>query len=153
MTERIWLKSYPAGIPADIDISGYGSVLDFFDETIRKYTDKPAFSNFGKHLSFSRLDEMSQAFAGYLQKLGGLQQGDRVAIMMPNLLQYPVVLFGILRAGMTVVNINPLFTARELNSRIPAPRRSSSSRISPPPCRKSSATRPSSTSSPRRSAT
>ena len=118
MTERIWLKSYPAGIPADIDISGYGSVLDFLDETIRKYTDKPAFSNFGKHLSFSQLDEMSHAFAGYLQKLSGLQKGDRVAIMMPNLLQYPVVLFGVLRAGLTVVNINPLFTARELEAQL-----------------------------------
>ena len=118
MTERVWLKSYPANIPAEIDISGYGSVLDFLDETIRKYADRPAFSNFGKLLSFSRLDEMSQHFASYLQKLGSLEKGDRVAVMMPNLLQYPVVLFGILRAGMTVVNINPLFTARELEAQL-----------------------------------
>lgn len=75
MTERVWLKSYPAGIPADIDITGYESVLDFFDEINRKYADKPAFSNFGK-FEFARLDEMSQQFAGYLQKLGSLSKGD-----------------------------------------------------------------------------
>jgi len=118
MTERVWLQSYPANIPADIDISGYGSVLDFFDETIRKYADKPAFSNFGKHMSFAGLDALSQQFASYLQTLGTLDKGDRVAVMMPNLLQYPVVLFGILRAGLTVVNINPLFTARELEAQL-----------------------------------
>lgn len=118
MTERVWLQSYPANIPADIDISGYGSVLDFFDETIRKYADKPAFSNFGKHMSFAGLDALSQQFASYLQALGTLDKGDRVAVMMPNLLQYPVVLFGILRAGLTVVNINPLFTARELEAQL-----------------------------------
>lgn len=114
MVERIWLKNYPAGIPADIDIAQYASVLDMFDETIRKFADKPAFSNFGKSLSFTHLDQMSKRFAGFLQELGGLTKGDRIAVMMPNLLQYPVVLFGILRAGMTVVNINPLYTAREL---------------------------------------
>ena len=118
MVERIWLKSYPAGIPADIDIARYASVLDMFDETIRKFADKPAFSNFGKSLSFTHLDQMSKRFAGFLQELGGLTKGDRIAVMMPNLLQYPVVLFGILRAGMTVVNINPLYTARELEDQL-----------------------------------
>ena len=118
MVERIWLKSYPAGIPADIDIARYASVLDMFDETIRKFADKPAFSNFGKNLSFTHLDQMSKRFAGFLQELGGLSKGDRIAVMMPNLLQYPVVLFGILRAGMTVVNINPLYTARELEAQL-----------------------------------
>ena len=118
MVERIWLKSYPAGIPADIDVAQYASVLDMFDETIRKFADKPAFSNFGKSLSFTHLDQMSKRFAGYLQELGGLTKGDRIAVMMPNLLQYPVVLFGILRAGMTVVNINPLYTARELEAQL-----------------------------------
>ncbi len=118
MVERIWLKSYPAGIPADIDIAQYASVLDMFDETIRKFADKPAFSNFGKSLSFTHLDQMSKRFAGFLQMLDGLSKGDRVAVMMPNLLQYPVVLFGILRAGMTVVNVNPLYTARELEAQL-----------------------------------
>jgi long-chain acyl-CoA synthetase len=118
MIERIWLKSYPAGIPADIDMTQYGSVLDLFDEVTRKFGDKPAFSNLGKNLSFTHLDEMSQSFAGFLQKLRGMNPGDRVAIMMPNLLQYPIVLFAILRAGMTVVNINPLYTARELEAQL-----------------------------------
>ncbi len=114
MVERVWLNSYSPGIPADIDVSQYDSVLDFFDETIRKYPDKPAFSNFGTNLSFARLDQLSTRFASFLQKLGGMVPGERVAVMLPNLLQYPVVLFGILRAGMTVVNVNPLYTAREL---------------------------------------
>ena len=118
MVDRIWLKSYPAGIPADIDVSNYDSVLDLFDEAIRKFADKPAFSNFGKSLSFAKLDLLSHRFASYLQELGSLSKGDRVAVMMPNLLQYPVVLFGILRAGLTVVNVNPLYTARELEAQL-----------------------------------
>ncbi len=118
MVERVWLKSYSPGIPAEIDVSQYDSVLDLFDETIRKFADKPAFSNFGRKLSFARLDELSTRFASYLQKLGGMGRGDRVAVMLPNLLQYPVVLFGILRAGMTVVNVNPLYTARELEAQL-----------------------------------
>ena len=118
MVDRVWLNSYPAGIPADIDVSHYNSVLDLFDEAIQKFADKPAFSNFGKSLSFAKLNLLSHRFASYLQKLGNLSKGDRVAVMMPNLLQYPVVLFGILRAGLTVVNINPLYTARELEAQL-----------------------------------
>jgi long-chain acyl-CoA synthetase len=118
MIDKVWLNSYPTGIPAEIDISQYASVLDLFDETIRKFADKPAFSNFGQDLSFRQLDTLSQNFAAFLQNLRGLHPGDRVAIMMPNLLQYPVVLFGILRAGMSVVNINPLYTARELEAQL-----------------------------------
>jgi long-chain acyl-CoA synthetase len=118
MVERVWLKSYSPGIPADIDVSQYDSVLDLFDETIKKFADKPAFCNFGRKLSFTHLDELSGRFASFLQKLGGLDRGDRVAVMLPNLLQYPVVLFGILRAGMTVVNVNPLYTARELEAQL-----------------------------------
>jgi long-chain acyl-CoA synthetase len=118
MVERVWLKSYSPGIPADIDVSQYDSVLDLFDETIKKFADRPAFHNFGKSLSFAHLDELSQRFASYLQELSGLGRGDRVAVMLPNLLQYPVVLFGILRAGMTVVNVNPLYTARELEAQL-----------------------------------
>ena len=118
MIDKVWLKSYPAGIPAEIDISQYSSVLELFDETIHKFADKPAFSNFGADLSFRQLDRLSQNFAGYLQSLRGVHPGDRVAIMLPNLLQYPVVLFGILRAGMSVVNINPLYTARELEAQL-----------------------------------
>ena len=118
MVDRVWLNSYPAGIPANIDVSHYNSVLDLFDEAIQKFADKPAFSNFGKSLSFAKLNLLSHRFASYLQKLGNLSKGDRVAVMMPNLLQYPVVLFGILRAGLTVVNINPLYTARELEAQL-----------------------------------
>ena len=112
------MKCYPAGIPADIDISRYGSILDLLDEAFRRFADKPAFSNFGETLSFEKLDLLSHRFASYLQGLGTLAKGDRVAIMLPNLLQYPVVLFGILRAGLTVVNVNPLYTARELETQL-----------------------------------
>ena len=118
MTERVWLQSYPANIPADIDISGYGSVLDFFDETIRKYADKPAFSNFGKHLSFAGLDALSQQFASYLQTLGTLDKGDRVAVMMVNVPQFLIAVAGIFRIGAILVNVNPLYTAPELEHQL-----------------------------------
>ena len=118
MVDKVWLQSYPPGIPAEIDISQYSSMLDLLDEIVKKYADKPAFHNFGKTISFAKLDEMSNRFAAYLQGLRGAAKGDRIAIMMPNLLQYPVALFGILRAGMTVVNVNPLFTARELEHQL-----------------------------------
>lgn len=118
MIDKIWLKNYPAGIPAEIDVSQYNSVLDWFDEVIQRFADKPAFSNFGKKVSFTKLDQQSSRFARFLQTLNSLQPGDRVAVMMPNLLQYPIVLFGILRAGMTVVSINPMYTARELEAQL-----------------------------------
>ena len=114
MSDKIWLRSYPPGIPAELAVSPFSSVSELFEDTIRKFGDKPAFHNLGHTISFNELDRLSRNFAAYLQTLPGVVKGDRVAIMLPNLLQYPVVLFGILRAGLTVVNVNPLYTAREL---------------------------------------
>ena len=113
MTERIWLSSYPAGIPADIDVNQYTSLVDLMDASFTQYAKKPAYHFMGKDISFAQTDSLSQAFAAYLQGLG-LSQGDRVAIMMPNVPQYPVAVAGILRAGFVVVNVNPLYTPREL---------------------------------------
>jgi len=114
MSDKIWLRSYPPSIPAELAISPFSSVSELLEDTIRKFRDKPAFHNLGHTISFNELDRLSRDFAAYLQTLPGMVKGDRVAIMLPNLLQYPVVLFGILRAGLTVVNVNPLYTAREL---------------------------------------
>ena len=111
--ERIWLKHYPAGVPADIDANKYASIRDLFDECVASFGSRPAYYCMGKEFSFAELERMSRAFAAWLQARG-LQKGDRVALMMPNVLQYPVALFGILRAGMVVVNVNPLYTPREL---------------------------------------
>jgi long-chain acyl-CoA synthetase len=114
MSNKVWLQSYPAGMPAEIGATPFSSLTDLVEETIRKFGDKPAFNNLGHSLSFNELDRLSRNFAAFLQSLSGIARGDRIAIMLPNLLQYPVVLFGILRAGLTVVNVNPLYTAREL---------------------------------------
>ncbi len=117
MTDRIWLKSYPAGVPSDIDASQYVSMVDMMEESFRKFADRPACSFMGKELSYRQIDEMSRIFAVYLQDLG-LVKGDRVAVMMPNVLQYPIGVAGILRAGYTLVNVNPLYTARELEHQL-----------------------------------
>ncbi len=114
MGEKIWLRSYPADMPAEIVPTPFSSVPELIAETIRKFGDKPAFHNLGHSISFNELDRLSRDFAAFLQGLPGVVKGDRVAIMLPNLLQYPAVLFGILRAGLTAVNVNPLYTAREL---------------------------------------
>ena len=114
MGERIWLDSYPAHMPAELAATPFSSVSDLVDETIRKFGNKPAFHNLGHSINFDELGRLSREFAAFLQGLSNLAPGDRVAIMLPNLLQYPVVLFGILRAGLIVVNVNPLYTAREL---------------------------------------
>jgi len=116
--QRIWLQSYPKGVPAEIDINQYASLSDMIARSCRKYRLLPAFSNMGVSISYGDIDEQSLAFAAYLQHAAGLQKGDRVAIMLPNLLQYPVALFGALRAGMIVVNVNPLYTARELDHQL-----------------------------------
>jgi len=108
-----WLKNYPAGVPQEIDISRYNSLLDLFSESFARFSQRKAYQYFGKALTFSELDQASQDFAAYLQSLG-LERGARVAIMLPNVLQYPIAMLGILRAGFVVVNINPLYTAREL---------------------------------------
>ncbi len=116
--DRLWLKSYPAGMPAEIDADEYRSVPDLLAKTVAKFGDRPAFHNLGVSVSFAELDRLSRDFAAFLQGLPGMARGDRVAIMSPNVLQYPVALFGILRAGMTVVNVNPLYTPRELEHQL-----------------------------------
>jgi long-chain acyl-CoA synthetase len=116
--ERTWLQQYPAGVPTDIDPDEYASLRDLFDEAVATHGNKPAYVNLGATLTFAQLDELSRAFAAWLQKKSGLAAGDRVALMMPNILQYPIALFGVLRAGMVVVNTNPLYTARELEHQL-----------------------------------
>jgi len=117
MVDRIWLKQYPKGVPADIDVTEYASVRDVFDESIAKYAARPAYTCMGKSITFAELDTLSAAFAGWLQSRG-CGKGARIALMMPNILQYPICLFGVLRAGCTVVNVNPLYTARELEHQL-----------------------------------
>jgi len=116
--DRPWLSQYPAGVPADIDIHQFASLKDVLETSCKRFSDLPAYSSMGEVMSFRQLDEASRAFAAWLQKVAGLQRGDRVALMMPNLLQYPVALFGVLRAGLVVVNVNPLYTPRELEHQL-----------------------------------
>jgi long-chain acyl-CoA synthetase len=116
--ERTWLQQYPSGVPTDIDPSEYPSLRELFEEAVTAHGNKPAYSNLGATLTFAQLDALSKAFAAWLQKKSGLVPGDRVALMMPNILQYPIALFGALRAGMVVVNTNPLYTARELEHQL-----------------------------------
>jgi long-chain acyl-CoA synthetase len=111
--ERLWLRHYPPGVPADIDVSRYPSLVAMFEEGFKAHADREAFVCMGKALTYAQLDEASRAFAAFLQSRG-LQRGARVAIMMPNVLQYPVVIIAALRAGYTVVNVNPLYKPREL---------------------------------------
>ncbi len=118
MVNKIWLESYPDGVPAEIDPDLYLSIPDMFEKTVVKFSDRPAFHSLGHTLSYADVERLSRDFAAYLQGLPGMSKGDRVAIMSPNLLQYPVVLFGILRAGMIVVNANPLYTPRELEHQL-----------------------------------
>ncbi len=114
---RPWLDAYPPGTPAEIDADSYKSLVAVFEDSCRRFADRPAYHNLGVTLSFRDLDRLSRDFGAYL--LGrGLAPGDRVALMMPNILQYPVALFGTLRAGLTVVNTNPLYTARELQHQL-----------------------------------
>ena len=115
--EKIWLKAYPKGVPAEIDVNAYASVREIFEESVAKYATRPAFSCMGKTITFSELDTLSSTFGAWLQGLG-CKKGTRVALMMPNILQYPICLFGTLRAGCTVVNVNPLYTARELEHQL-----------------------------------
>ncbi len=115
--ERIWLKSYPPGVPSEIDTSQYGSLVELFEKSIRAYGERPAFSNMGRTIRFAELDRLARDFGAWLQAKG-LPKGARVAIMMPNCLQYPVAMFGTLRAGYVVVNVNPLYTARELEHQL-----------------------------------
>jgi long-chain acyl-CoA synthetase len=116
--ERPWLSSYPQGVPAEIDVEEFPSIVSVLDNAIAKYRDRPAFSNLGKVLTYGDIDRLSQQFASYLLNVLKLKKGDRVALMMPNVLQYPVAIFGTLRAGLTVVNTNPLYTPRELKHQL-----------------------------------
>jgi long-chain acyl-CoA synthetase len=115
---KIWLGSYPPGVPAEVDVHAHPSLKDLFERSCARFGAKPAFVNMGVTLTFDEVDRLSAQFAAYLQKVLALEQGARVAIMLPNLLQSPVVLFGALRAGMTVVNVNPLYTATELTHQL-----------------------------------
>ena len=117
MSDRPWLNAYPEGVPSDIDTSQYPSLVALMEEAFAKHSSKVAYSFMGKELSFAEVDAQSKAFAAYLQGLG-LQRGDRVALMMPNIPQYPVAVAAVLRAGYVVVNVNPLYTARELEHQL-----------------------------------
>lgn len=118
--EKIWIKNYQAGVPATIEdqMEKYNSIPDILEESFTKYADKKAFHCMGKDLTYGEVDHLSRKFASYLENNLGLKKGDRVALMMPNILQYPVALFGILRAGMVAVNVNPLYTPRELEHQL-----------------------------------
>lgn len=115
--DKFWLASYPAGVPADIDTSTYRSLAQLIDESFAKYADRKAYVCMDKYMTYADVDRLSRTLAAWLQSTG-MQKGTRVAVMMPNVLQYPIVLAAILRAGMTVVNVNPLYTARELEHQL-----------------------------------
>jgi long-chain acyl-CoA synthetase len=115
--DRFWLANYPPGVPADIDVNEYASVREVFEESCRAFATRPAFSCMGRSITFADLDALSSAFGAWLQGIG-CTRGTRVALMMPNILQYPVCVFGTLRAGCTVVNVNPLYTPRELEHQL-----------------------------------
>ena len=115
--ERIWLKSYPAGVEPEVRYDQYRSVGALFEKCAAQFGDRPAYSSMGKSISYRELDKLARDFGAWLQAMG-LGKGARVAIMLPNVLQYPVALFGTLRAGCTVVNVNPLYTARELEHQL-----------------------------------
>ena len=117
MMDKVWLRNYPEGVPAEADVDAYDSIVSLFEESVRRFGDRPAYSSFGVTITYRDLDERSRALAAHLQGLG-LDPGDRVAIMMPNLLANPVAIFGVLLAGLTVVNTNPLYTARELEHQL-----------------------------------
>lgn len=116
--DKPWLSRYPKDVPETINPDQYPSLVEMFEQSVHKYADQPAFMNMGAVMTFRKLEERSRAFAAYLQNDLKLKKGDRVALMMPNLLQYPVALFGVLRAGMIAVNVNPLYTPRELEHQL-----------------------------------
>ncbi len=116
--EKVWLNRYPSDVPAEIDPDAHRSLIEMFEHSVQQYADQTAFINMGQVMTFRKLEERSRAFAAYLQNELKLKKGDRVAIMMPNLLQYPIALFGILRAGCVAVNVNPLYTPRELEHQL-----------------------------------
>ena len=116
--DRPWLKSYPKGVPPEIDLTAFGSVVALLEQACERFRHRPAFSNMGRTLTYGDVDRLSRQFAAYLLDTLALKKGDRVALMLPNVLQYPVAIFGVLRAGLTVVNTNPMYTARELKHQL-----------------------------------
>jgi long-chain acyl-CoA synthetase len=118
MPAERWVAAYSPGVPAEIDPDKYGSLVALLDSSFAKYASQPAFTNLGTTLSFADVERLSRSFAAYLQGLPGVSRGDRVAVMVPNTLQYPVVLFGILRAGLVAVNVNPMYTVPELEHQL-----------------------------------
>ncbi len=112
--EKIWLKHYPVGRPAEINPDEYASLVQLMHDCCKQFGDAPAFTNFGKSISYHQLEALTRDFAAWLQNVAKLRRGDRIALMMPNLLQYPVAMLGAMRAGLTIVNTNPLYTAHEL---------------------------------------
>jgi long-chain-fatty-acid--coA ligase len=116
--EKIWFDNYPPNAEKTIDVTKYGSLVEMFEAAVKRHPDMPAYINMGQVLTFRKLEERSRAFAAYLQNELRLEKGDRVALMMPNLLQYPIALFGALRAGLVIVNVNPLYTPRELEHQL-----------------------------------
>ncbi len=113
--EKVWLKSYPPGVPEEINPDAYASMIEVFENACQSHADRPAFYNLGTTITYKKLDELSRDFAAYLQQILQFKAGDRIGIMLPNTLQYPVVMFGALRAGLIIVNINPLYTVDELS--------------------------------------
>ncbi|MFZ8932434.1 MAG: AMP-binding protein [Bacteriovoracaceae bacterium] len=118
MKDYCWFKEYPEGVPQEIDPNEFGSLVEILERSFKEYAQKPAFYNLKTTMSFAQIDEQSKKFASYLQNNLGLKKGDRLALMMPNILQYPIALFGALRAGVVVVNVNPLYTSRELEHQL-----------------------------------
>lgn len=116
--EKVWLKEYPQNVPEMIDPNAYRSIVEVFDESCERFADKDAYTNMGVSFTYKSLEEKSRHFAAYLQNTLHLKKGDRIAIMLPNLLQYPIAMFAALRAGLTVVNVNPLYTPRELEHQL-----------------------------------
>ncbi|HEX6571737.1 MAG TPA: AMP-binding protein, partial [Steroidobacteraceae bacterium] len=116
--EKIWLKHYPPGVPAEINPSEHPSLLHLLDRTIERHRDRPCFSCMDRTLTYGDLDELGARFAAYLQQVARLRRGDRIAIMLPNVLQYPVAILGAFRAGLTIVNTNPMYTPRELKHQL-----------------------------------
>ena len=116
--ERIWLPRYPEGVPSDVDVTAYSSICEVFEASVGRFGGRAAFVNMGTAISYAEMDQLTRGFAGYLQAVLKLPRGARVALMMPNVLQYPIALFGVLRAGYTAVNCNPLYTPRELKHQL-----------------------------------
>ena len=116
--DRIWLQQYPQGIPAEVEYRAYRSLKEILAAVCARFADRPAYGNLGVTITYRELDQLTRDFGAYLQKVAGLKKGERLAIMLPNLLQYPIALFGAQRAGIVVVNTNPLYTARELEHQL-----------------------------------